>query len=59
MNSPPVSRRQLKIAELIADGYSNRDIAHARDLTEQVVKNVVYTLFDKLGVWNRVELGRL
>ena len=57
MIATPISGRQLKIAELIASGYSNRDIAQELKLTEQVVKNVVHALFDKLGVWNRVELA--
>ncbi len=41
----------------VALGYSNRDIAKAQNLTEQIVKNVVHSLFDRLGVWNRVELA--
>lgn len=57
MSGPPISGRQLKIAELIAAGYSNRDIAHELKVSEQVVKNEVHALFDKLGVWNRVELA--
>ena len=57
VRTPRLSDRQLKIASLIAEGYSNRAIAKELNLTEQVVKNVVHSLFDRLGVWNRVELA--
>ncbi|HKW74041.1 MAG TPA: LuxR C-terminal-related transcriptional regulator [Terriglobales bacterium] len=57
MSPPVLSDRQLKVAEFVATGYSNRDIAKELSLTEQIVKNVVHSLFDKLGVWNRVELA--
>ena len=52
-----LSNRQLHIAELAACGYSNRDIASELQTTEQIVKNVLHSVFDKLGVWNRVELA--
>lgn len=57
VSTPSLSDRQLKIAALVAEGYSNRDIAKELKLTEQIVKNVVHSLFDRLGVWNRVELA--
>lgn len=54
---PALPDRELKIAALVAQGYSNRDIAKELGLTEQIVKNLVHSLFDRLGVWNRVELA--
>ncbi len=36
---------------------TNRDIAQALGTTEQVVKNYLRTIFDKLGVWSRLELA--
>lgn len=51
-----LSARQLRVAELAAGGYSNREIASELQLTEQIVKNVLHSVFDKLGVWNRVEM---
>lgn len=56
MASLSLTGRQMRIAELVAAGYPNRDIATELRLSEQIVKNVVHSLFDKLGVWNRVEL---
>jgi len=57
VRTPRLSDRQSKIAFLVAEGYSNRDIAKELNLSEQIVKNVVHSLFDRLGVWNRVELA--
>jgi len=57
VSTPRLSDRQLQIAALVAEGYSNRDIAKELNLTEQIVKNGVHALFDRLGVWNRVELA--
>lgn len=51
-----LSLRQLNVAQLAASGYSNREIASELKTTEQIVKNVLHSVFDKLGVWNRVEL---
>lgn len=42
---------------MAASGYSNREIAAELDLTEQIIKNTLHSVFDKLGVWNRVELA--
>lgn len=52
-----LSGRHKQVAGLVALGYSNRDIATELNLREQVVKNVIHSLFDELGVWNRVELA--
>lgn len=52
-----LSQRQLQVAELAACGYSNREIACELKITEQIVKNVLHSVFDKIGVWNRVELA--
>ena len=52
-----LSRRQLQVAELAACGYSNREIASELKLTEQIVKNVLHSVFDRVGIWNRVELA--
>lgn len=54
--SSKLSLRQLNVAQLAASGYSNREIAFELKTTEQIVKNVLHSVFDKLGVWNRVEL---
>lgn len=35
----------------------NRDVADAIGTTEHVVKNYLRVIYDKLGLWNRVELA--
>src|SRR6185437_14582670 len=52
-----LSGRAKQVAELVARGYSNRDIATELNLSGQSVKNVIHSLFNKLGVWNRVEFA--
>ena len=56
-NPSQLSERQVQVAELVANGCSNREIASQLKLTEQVVKNDIHSVFDKLGIWNRVELA--
>jgi DNA-binding CsgD family transcriptional regulator len=51
------NRREQEIIELVARGLTNRDIADELGTTEYVIKNHIRTIFDKLGLWNRVELA--
>jgi predicted transcriptional regulator len=47
----------MNVATLVWQGMTNRNIADALGTTEQVVKNYLRTIFDKLGVWSRLELA--
>jgi hypothetical protein len=40
----------------VAEGLTNREIAHRLKLTEHTVKNYLFRIFDKLGVSSRVEV---
>lgn len=51
------SRRQARIIELVAQGLKNREIAGELGIGEQVVRNYLSTIYDKIGVNNRVELA--
>jgi DNA-binding CsgD family transcriptional regulator len=51
------NRRQEAIIELVAQGLTNRDVARELGTTEYVIKNYLRTIYDKLGLWNRVELA--
>lgn len=51
-----LSTREEDVVRLVAEGYSNRDIAHQLGLSEHTVKNYLFRIFDKLGVSSRVEL---
>ena len=48
--------REEQVVALVADGLSNRDVAHELRLTEHTVKKYLYRIFEKLGISSRVEL---
>jgi len=52
----PNEREQL-IIKGVAEGCKNREIADTLGTTEHVVKNYLRSIYDKLGLWNRVELA--
>jgi DNA-binding NarL/FixJ family response regulator len=51
-----LSKRERDVVLCVADGLSNREIAHRLHLTEHTVKNYLFRVFDKLGVSSRVEV---
>jgi DNA-binding NarL/FixJ family response regulator len=51
------TEREQKVIELVAQGLKNREVAYAMGTTEHVVKNYLRAIYDKLGLWNRVELA--
>ena len=56
----PIKRltdRELFVAKLVTDGLKNGEIAVLCDTTEHVIKNCLRIVYDKLGLWNRVELA--
>jgi DNA-binding NarL/FixJ family response regulator len=53
--TPPVSRRELEILRLVADGLSNKEIGKQLCITEGTVKNHVHNALEKLHVDNRVQ----
>ncbi|HLZ42415.1 MAG TPA: helix-turn-helix transcriptional regulator [Candidatus Sulfotelmatobacter sp.] len=51
------SEREHRVIQLVAEGLKNREVAHEIGTTEHVVKNYLRVIYDKLGLWNRVELA--
>ena len=51
------SEREQRVIELVAQGLKNREVADEIGTTEHVIKNYLRTIYDKLGLWNRVELA--
>lgn len=51
------SEREYRIIQLVAEGLKNKEVADALGTTEHVVKNYLRVIYDKLGLWNRVELA--
>jgi DNA-binding NarL/FixJ family response regulator len=54
-----LSDREQKIAELVAAGASNPEIAKALFLSRKTVERHVSNILDKLGARNRAELAAL
>ncbi len=52
-----LTSRELMVAEQVAHGASNREIAEALAITERTVKAHLSAIFDKLGVRDRVHLA--
>ena len=48
-----LTRRELDVIELLADGQANKQIARRLAITEPTVKNHVHSILDKLNVRNR------
>lgn len=52
-----LTARELEIVAAIVAGYTNKDIAEKFSLSEQTVKHHLTSIFDKIGVSNRLELA--
>ena len=53
-----LTTREREVALLVADGLRSREVAERLGIASQTVKSHLKTIFDKLGVRNRVELAR-
>ena len=51
------TEREYRIIALIAQGLNNRDIAREVGTTEHVLKNRLRVIYDKLGMWHRLEVA--
>jgi DNA-binding NarL/FixJ family response regulator len=49
--------KEVRVARLVWEGLTNREIATMVGTTEQVIKNYLRNTFDKVGVWSRLELA--
>ena len=52
-----LTKNERIVIELVAQGLKNGEVAEAMGMTENVVKNYLRAIYDKLGLWNRVELA--
>jgi DNA-binding NarL/FixJ family response regulator len=51
--TPQLGERELRVLRLIAEGFSNGEIAAQLGWSEHTVKNALYDLMATLGVRNR------
>lgn len=54
---PRLSTKELSIIALITQGKRNKEIAFQLGTTEQVIKNYLRKIYEKLGVSDRLELA--
>jgi DNA-binding NarL/FixJ family response regulator len=52
-----LTAKELRIVALIVQGYKNKEIATQLGTTEQVIKNYLRNVYDKIGVSDRLELA--
>jgi DNA-binding NarL/FixJ family response regulator len=57
-DGPGLTRRELEILRLVAEGHSNAQLARMLWVTEQTVKFHLSNVYRKLGVSNRTEASR-
>lgn len=56
-NQPRLSPKELAIIGCITQGKRNKEIAYQLGTSEQVIKNYLRKIYDKLGVSDRLELA--
>src|SRR5690348_17108119 len=52
-----LTKREEELVQLVAEGFTNRDISRELGLTEHTVRNYLFRIFNKLGTSNRLELA--
>lgn len=51
----PLTAREWEVLTLIARGRSNKEIGLALKIKVETVKNHIYSIYQKVGLGNRVE----
>ncbi len=52
-----LTKRELEVVSAVVSGHSNKEIARKFLISEDTVKHHVTNIFDKVGVYNRLELA--
>jgi DNA-binding NarL/FixJ family response regulator len=52
-----LTARELQVANLVAEGMPNKDVAARLGLSEHTVSNFLFRIYNKLGISSRVELA--
>lgn len=50
-----LTRRELEVLKLLAEGLYNKEIAYKLSISEKTVKNHVSSIFKKIGVFDRTQ----
>lgn len=51
------TQTEFELVQLVADGYSNKEIAHAMGLSEGTIRNYLSVVLEKLDVRDRTQLA--
>lgn len=54
-DAPAITRRELEVLQLVAEGMSNKEIGKALSISEGTVKNHVHNALEKLQLGNRIQ----
>ena len=54
----PLSRREMEVAGLVADGATNAQVAARLFISERTVESHLASIFNKLGVDTRLQVAR-
>jgi len=52
-----LAAREFQVADLVAEGMPNREVALKLGLTEHTVSNYLFRIYNKLGISSRIELA--
>jgi DNA-binding NarL/FixJ family response regulator len=52
-----LTKREVGIVRLVAEGLTNRDISQQLNLSEHTVRNYLFRIFNKVGISSRLELA--
>ena len=55
--SRQLTERELRVVQLVAEGLTNQELAQKLDRSEHVIKNWLRVIYDKVGMWTRLELA--
>jgi DNA-binding CsgD family transcriptional regulator len=53
----PLTARERETVLLVTEGYKNHEMAEKMGISEQTTKNHLHSIFEKLGVADRLELA--
>ena len=55
MEDDKLTRREIEVLKLLAEGLFNKEIAYKLSISEKTVKNHVSNIFKKIGVFDRTQ----
>ena len=53
-----MTKRERQVIELIADGMTNKEIAHELHLSPSTVKSHIHNILEKLALRSRVQIAK-